>query len=57
MIMSNITGKRYKILEESQKMSDYNSSKSLTYLKLLDQLLLVYTTGQEFKNTQIFPVI
>lgn len=55
--MSNITGKRYKILEESQKMSDYNSSKSLTYLKLLDQLLLVYTTGQEFKNTQIFPVI
>lgn len=55
--MSNITGKRYKILEESQKMSDYNSSKSLTYLKLLAQLLLVYTTGQEFKNTQIFPVI
>lgn len=55
--MSNITGKRYKILEESQKMSDYTSSKSLTYLKLLDQLLLVYTTGQEFKNTHIFPVI
>lgn len=55
--MSNITGKRYKILEESQKMSDYNSSKSLTYLELFHQLLLEYTTSQKFKNTPIFPVI